>query len=119
MRIGERQVTGMQQHPNEEAPREMPTEAALESLRNEGRRVTTARRLVIEILGRTTEHLTAEAIAARVHCAHPEIHLSAGDPTLGSLQAGGLGGRVPAARGPGFFHLKRGHRHLVCEECGR
>jgi len=119
MRIGERQVTGMQQHPNEEAPREMPTEAALESLRNEGRRVTTARRLVIEILGRTTEHLTAEAIAARVHCAHPEIHLSTVYRTLDSLQAWGLVERFQSPRGPAFFHLKRGHRHLVCEECGR
>jgi Fe2+ or Zn2+ uptake regulation protein len=108
----------MQQHSNEEARRDIATETALESLRDEGRRVTTARRLVIEILGRTTDHLTAEGITARVQCAHPEIHMSTVYRTLDSLQAWGLVEQFQQPRGPAFFHLKRGHRHLVCEECG-
>ena len=48
----------------------------LDALRREGRRVTTARRLVVELLARTTEHLTADDLATRIHDAHPEIHLS-------------------------------------------
>src|ERR1700681_603848 len=48
----------------------------LDALRSEGRRVTTARRLVVELLANTAEHLTADDLAIRIHDAHPAIHLS-------------------------------------------
>jgi Fur family ferric uptake transcriptional regulator len=91
----------------------------LDALRAEGRRVTTARRLVVELLARTPDHLTAEDLAAHIHGAHREIHLSTVYRTLDSLCAWHLVEHVHQAHGPSFFHLAGAHRHLVCDECGR
>src|SRR5204862_3620581 len=38
----------------------------LDALRADGRRVTTARRLVVELLARTSEHLSADDLALRI-----------------------------------------------------
>jgi Fur family transcriptional regulator, ferric uptake regulator len=92
---------------------------ALEALRVEGRRVTTARRLVIELLACTSEHLTAQEIADRIRTAHPEVHLSTVYRTLESLGGWGLVTHVHQPHGPSFFHLVGAHHHLVCEDCGR
>jgi Fe2+ or Zn2+ uptake regulation protein len=91
----------------------------LDALRAEGRRVTTARRLVVELLARTEEHLTADDLAVRIHDANPEIHLSTVYRTLDSLCAWHLVEHVHQPHGPSFFHLAGAHCHLVCEECGR
>ena len=92
---------------------------AIDVLRAEGRRVTTARRTIIELLGGTHEHLTAEAIAEDVQRAHPEIHVSTVYRTLESLEAWGLVEHVHRGHGAAFFHLAASHPHVVCEECGR
>ena len=91
----------------------------LDALRSDGRRITTARRLVIELLARTPDHLTAEDLATRIHTLHPEIHLSTVYRTLDSLAEWGLVEHVRQPRGPSFFHLSTEHVHVVCEECGR
>jgi Fur family ferric uptake transcriptional regulator len=92
---------------------------AIDVLRAEGRRVTTARRTIIELLGGTHEHLTAEGIAEHVQRAHPEIHVSTVYRTLDSLEAWGLVEHVRRGHGAAFFHLAASHPHLVCQECGR
>jgi Fur family transcriptional regulator, ferric uptake regulator len=92
---------------------------ALDVLRAEGRRVTTARRSIIELLGATHEHLTADDIARQVQEAHPEIHVSTVYRTLESLEAWGLVEHVHRGHGAAFFHLAASHPHLVCDECGR
>ena len=94
-------------------------ERTLDVLRADGRRITTARRLVVELLARTTEHLTADDLAMRIHDAHPEIHLSTVYRTLDSLRDWDLVEHVHQPHGPSFFHLAGTHRHLVCDECGR
>ena len=96
---------------------------ALDLLRAEGRRVTTARRTIIELLG-GADHLTADDIARRVHYAHPEIHVSTVYRTLESLETWGLVEHVHRGHGASFFHLTalhvaESHPHLVCERCGR
>jgi len=91
----------------------------LDALRADGRRVTTARRLVVELLARTSEHLSADDLALRIHHAHPEIHLSTVYRTLDSLHEWGHVQHVHQPHGPSFFHLAGKHRHLVCEQCGR
>ena len=92
---------------------------AIDLLRAEGRRVTTARRTIIDVLGATHEHLTAEGIAGHVQRAHPEIHVSTVYRTLESLEAWGLVEHVHRGHGAAFFHLAASHPHVVCEECGR
>jgi Fur family transcriptional regulator, ferric uptake regulator len=90
----------------------------LDALRAEGRRVTTARRLVVELLAHTADHLTADDLATQIHDAHPEIHLSTVYRTLDSLRDWELVEHVHQPNGPSFFHLAGAHRHLVCEQCG-
>ena len=92
---------------------------ALDLLRAEGRRVTTARRTIIELLGEAHEHFTADDIAQRVHRAHPEIHVSTVYRTLESLETWGLVEHVHRGHGAAFFHLAASHTHMVCEQCGR
>jgi len=92
---------------------------ALDALRASGRRVTTARRVVVEQLAQPAEHLTADELAARVHDDHPEVHLSTVYRTLESLGSWGLVEHIHQPHGPSFFHLAGAHCHLVCEECGR
>jgi len=92
---------------------------AIDVLRAEGRRVTTARRTIIELLGATDDHLTADDIARHVHEAHPEIHVSTVYRTLESLEAWSLVEHVHRGHGAAFFHLAASHPHMVCEECGR
>ena len=92
---------------------------AIDLLRAEGRRVTTARRTIIDLLGATHEHLTAEGIAEHVQRAHPEIHVSTVYRTLESLEAWGLVEHVHRGHGAAFFHLAASHPHAVCEKCGR
>jgi Fur family transcriptional regulator, ferric uptake regulator len=92
---------------------------AIEALRAEGRRITTARRTIIELLGATADHLTAERIATAVQHAHPEIHVSTVYRTLESLDEWGLVEHVHRGHGAAFFHLAASHPHMVCEACGR
>ena len=91
----------------------------LQALRGGGRRVTTARRAVVELLACTTEHLSAEGLARQIRDAHPEIHLSTVYRTLDSLREWGLVEHVRQPNGPSFFHLAGAHHHIVCEQCGR
>ena len=91
---------------------------AIYVLRREGHRVTTARRMVIDLLAHTHEHLGADDLANRLHDAHPEIHLSTVYRTLDSLREWGLVEKVHQPHGQSFFHLSGGHHHLVCAQCG-
>jgi Fur family transcriptional regulator, ferric uptake regulator len=92
---------------------------AIEVLRAEGRRITTARRTIIELLASTHDHLTAEHIALAVQHVHPEIHVSTVYRTLESLDEWGLVEHVHRGQGAAFFHLAASHPHMVCEACGR
>jgi Fe2+ or Zn2+ uptake regulation protein len=92
---------------------------ALERLREQGRRVTTARRMVLEGLGQTDAHVTADILARWIQHAHPEIHLSTVYRTLDSLCEWGLITQIRRPHGAAFFHLAPTHQHIVCEVCGR
>jgi Fe2+ or Zn2+ uptake regulation protein len=92
---------------------------ALERLREEGRRVTTARRMVLEGLGQTDAHVTADILARWIQHVHPEIHLSTVYRTLDSLCEWGFIIQIRRPHGAAFFHLAPTHQHIVCEVCGR
>jgi Fe2+ or Zn2+ uptake regulation protein len=87
-------------------------------LRAQGRRLTTARRMIIEGLAQTREHVTADILARWIQHAHPEVHLSTVYRTLDSLAAWGLITQVRRPDGPSFFHLAPSHEHVVCAVCG-
>jgi Fur family ferric uptake transcriptional regulator len=88
-------------------------------LRAQGRRMTTSRRAVIEVLAGTNEHLTVEDIAARVQSVHEEIHLSTVYRTLEALESWDVVEHIHRGHAPPIHHLAHTHPHLVCETCGR
>src|SRR4051794_40898059 len=92
---------------------------AIARLRAEGRRVTTARRMIIEGLAQTREHVTADILAGWIQHRHPEVHLSTVYRTLDSLAEWGLITQVRRPNGPSFFHLTSSHEHIVCAVCDR
>jgi Fur family ferric uptake transcriptional regulator len=93
-------------------------ETMLDQLRQQGQRVTTARRLVVSTLVDATSHVTAEDLAATIHEQHPEVHLSTVYRTLDSLEKLGIVEHTHVGHGPAVYHVGVTHQHLVCEECG-
>jgi Fur family transcriptional regulator, ferric uptake regulator len=93
-------------------------EAMLDQLRQQGQRVTTARRLVISTLIDASGHVTAEDLAVDIQEQHPEIHLSTVYRTLDSLEKLGIVEHTHVGHGPAVYHVGITHQHLVCEECG-
>lgn len=94
--------------------------ATLELLRQDGGRVTTARRAVVRTLyAGDDHHVTAEDVAAAVQADHPDVHLSTVYRTLEALEGLDVVARVDLGSGPAVFHLvDHIHHHLVCERCG-
>ena len=92
----------------------------LHELRHRGARVTTARRLVLAELARSSEeHPTAEQLAERIQRAHPDVHLSTVYRTLDFLDESGLVFRARFGDGATTYHLSRDrHHHAVCDRCG-
>ena len=90
----------------------------LNQLREQGGRVTTARRLVVATLIDATTHLTAEDLAATIQAQHPEVHLSTVYRTLDSLEKLGIVEHTHIGHGASVYHVGMTHQHLVCEECG-
>jgi Fur family transcriptional regulator, ferric uptake regulator len=95
-------------------------ESVIDALRRAGGRVTTARRLVVETLLSTHEHLTADDVASRIHGDHPEVHLSTVYRTLDALESIGLVAHTHVGHGPAVYHVSvpHEHQHMVCEKCG-
>jgi Fe2+ or Zn2+ uptake regulation protein len=93
-------------------------ESMLDQLRQQGQRVTTARRLVISTLIDAHGHVTAEDLAVKIQEQHPEIHLSTVYRTLDSLEKLGIVEHTHVGHGPAVYHVGITHQHLVCEKCG-
>jgi Fur family ferric uptake transcriptional regulator len=92
----------------------------LDHLREQGGRITTARRAVVEALIATDGHATAHDIATIVQAKAPDIHLSSVYRTLDSLQEAGTIDRVFLGQNSAVYHLTNNrHHHLVCETCGQ
>jgi Fe2+ or Zn2+ uptake regulation protein len=90
----------------------------LDRLREQGGRITTARRLVVSTLLGAPGHITAEELAAAIQEQHPEVHLSTVYRTLDSLEKLGIVEHTHIGHGPSVYHVGVTHQHLVCEECG-
>ena len=93
-------------------------EEMLDQLRENGSRITTARRLVVATLLDATTHLTAEDLAAIIQEQHPEVHLSTVYRTLDSLEKLGIVEHTHVGHGGSVYHVGVTHQHLVCEEGG-
>jgi Fur family ferric uptake transcriptional regulator len=100
--------------PNREA-----IEAVLALVRKHGGRATPARRLLLTVLFGSTEHKSAEELAAEIRAQAPDVHLSTIYRNLEELERLGVIDSTRLGGGPATYHLaSAAHGHLVCENCG-
>jgi len=87
-------------------------------------RWTIPREMILKLLSRSPEHLSAKEIYAAVYPFYPGIGLTTIYRTLDLLRRLGLVHRISGADGQGCYELKKvngkdDHHHLICTECGR
>lgn len=87
-----------------------------------GQRSTPARRAVLEVIGATSAHLSADEIAVAVADVLPEVHRATVFRTLERLVSLGVVAHVHLPHGATTYHLRepdeRMHLHLLCRGCG-
>lgn len=93
-------------------------EDVLDLVRERGGRVTSARRLLLEVLFAADGHRTAEELAAAVQARAPDIHISTIYRNLDDFENLGVVLHAHLGHGPATYHLTAtAHCHLVCEVC--
>jgi Fe2+ or Zn2+ uptake regulation protein len=90
-------------------------------LRMAGIRITPQRRLILDILARTEEHLDAHGIYERGRRQEPRLSLSTVYRTLGLLKETGVVHELHLDSEHHHYELesKEKHAHLVCLGCGQ
>ena len=90
-----------------------------ESFRAQGLKITPQRLRIFEVLHDSDEHLTAEAVHARVRTEMPTISLRTVYQTLNDLAAMGELIQLDLGTGSARFDPNlEAHHHLVCDACG-
>lgn len=90
-----------------------------------GYRITVPREAILDVLSKTSEHLSAEDIYLAVHKVYPNVGLTTIYRTLELLVHMGLVFKFDFGDGRARYELaegpkgKRHHHHLVCTNCGR
>jgi Fur family transcriptional regulator, ferric uptake regulator len=88
-------------------------------LRARGSRVTSPRRILLEVLFRARGHMSAEDLAAAVQRRAPDVHLSTIYRNLEDLEHLGVVSHSHLGHGPSSYLLAtHAHAHFICEECG-
>jgi Fur family ferric uptake transcriptional regulator len=87
-------------------------------VREQGGRVTSARRLLLHALFDAPRHWTAEELTEAVQAQAPDISLSTIYRNLEELERMGVIVHAHLGHGPATYHLAASaHSHFVCEEC--
>jgi Fur family ferric uptake transcriptional regulator len=90
-----------------------------------GYRLTVPRQAILDVLNKTTEHLSAEDIYLKVQKVHPAIGLTTVYRTLELLVQTGTVFKFDFGDGRARYELSESpkgighHHHLVCSGCGR
>jgi Fur family ferric uptake transcriptional regulator len=99
------------------------TESTLEALRAQGRRSGTARRAVVELLGRQDCCLTAQQIFDQLRSEGRRVGIASVYRILDLLTEKGLLQRVELGEGTARYEPAHAdgehHHHLVCADCGK
>jgi len=87
-------------------------------------RWTVPREVILALLSRTTEHLTAKDIYGALYSLYPGLGLTTVYRTLELLHRLGFVHKVAAGDGQSRYALKREdrgdhHHHLICTKCGK
>jgi Fur family transcriptional regulator, ferric uptake regulator len=94
--------------------------SCLETLKQNGRRLTPQRRLIVDIIHDTHTHLSAEEIIAYVQNRMPHVNKSTIYRTLDILEEAGCVYKSQVDDRHIYHHAEEGHHHhLVCSQCGQ
>lgn len=94
--------------------------SCLETLRQKGLKITPQRRLIVDIIHDSHEHLSAEDIIACVQRRMPGVNKSTIYRTMDILETSGCVYKSEVDGRFIFHHAEEGHHHhLVCSCCGR
>ena len=94
-------------------------EEVLDLLRARGARVTSSRRILLEVLFESTDHLSVEDIAAAVQAQAPDVNISTIYRNLEDLERLGVVTHSHLGHGAATYQLASlAHAHFVCESCG-
>lgn len=110
-------------HNPDQSSSELETENSELGTRNSelgaGRRLTLQRRVILQVLEESPEHLAPEAIYQRLNERFPEISRATVYRTLEMLEQSGMLQHTHAGPGGNLYHLNRqAHLHLLCNNCG-
>lgn len=76
------------------------------------------RQRVLDVIGSTDEHLTADEILERVQAVAPDVHRATVYRSLDALTQLGDVEHTHLGHGPAVYHLVSNHHdHLVCANC--
>ena len=96
-------------------------QSLLQSLRQQGYRITPQREMIVEAVAHSDYHLSAEEVFDRVQARARAINLATVYRTLELLVEQGLVSRVDLGGGRVVYATRRhgAHIHLVCRACGK
>ena len=99
----------------------LETRPAIESVRDHGHRLTPQRRLVLEILTDSQDHLDAESIYLKAKQRDEHISLATVYRNLRLFKEQDLISERHLGEAHCYYEMKclGEHQHLVCEACGR
>jgi Fur family ferric uptake transcriptional regulator len=110
--------TGQYAYAHYMAAHSFNVDQVLSALRNEGKRITQAKRAVVSVLVSAEAHLTAEMITANVQHEVEDISPSTVYRILEELEEFGLVEHTHAGHLAASYHLTgRDHGHVTCENC--
>ncbi len=88
-------------------------------LRSRGGRVTSSRRILLQVLFAAEGHMSAEALADAVQRQAPDVHLSTIYRNLEDLEHLGVVSHSHLGHGPSSYLLaSHAHAHFICGGCG-
>ena len=88
-------------------------------LRSRGSRVTSSRRVLLEVLFAADGHMSAEALTEAVQRQTPDVHLSTVYRNLEELEHLGVISHSHLGHGPSSYLLaSHAHAHFICADCG-
>jgi Fur family ferric uptake transcriptional regulator len=92
----------------------------VESLRQEGYRLTPQRMMILSIIDDSMSHISAEEIHRKVCERYPFVNMSTIYRTLNLLKKLRLISETDMGEGYGRYELLERHRHhhLICRQCG-
>src|SRR5271154_2545317 len=102
----------------------MPNAATMDSLRERGVRLTRQRKILLDLIDQSGQHLDAERLFTLAREKDPKLNRVTVYRTLKMLKAGGLVDELDLMHYGGDQHyyetrLKQEHAHVICLRCGK